>query len=201
MRFRSLPVVDVVKKEDKEARLEAFICDQLSREAVSGVRHEKDRVMLLIARSGDSPVVRALASVVARGLAEGVSLKAVVTVPAAGMHVDWPRELAALTECRIVNDIRLLDGHEQLWLDGETVWIGDCMRREPSKRDAYECYAAGHAEMARFAEAAFDRFWQLARPAPTGTPLAPAEPVASIEPHIAGMTPSEMTPPTAATRH
>lgn len=201
MRFRSLPDVDVVKKEDKEARLEAFISNFLSREALDGDRKDQERVVLLIARSSESPVVRALVSVVTRGLADGLSLKAVVTVPSSVAGIDWPSELAALTECHVVNDIRLLDGHEQLWLDGETVWIGDCMRREPSKRDAYECYAAGHAEMARFAEAAFNRFWQLGRPAQIGAPLAPTEPVASIEPHIAGMAPFEMTPPTAATRH
>ena len=43
-------------------------------------------------------------------------------------------------EVRWARKPRLIEAHEQLVLGPETCWIGDSMRREPSKCDAYETF-------------------------------------------------------------
>ncbi|MEQ1576200.1 MAG: hypothetical protein ABL894_00975, partial [Hyphomicrobium sp.] len=66
-------------------------------------------------------------------------------------------------------DARLLDAHEQLILGPSSVWVGDCMRRDPAKRDAYECYASDSAETAVWAKRSFDRVWVRAHPVRAGS--------------------------------
>lgn len=201
MRFNTLPPISVIKKEEKEARLKAFIGDHLAQKQAAADGRVCDRVFLLLARSHESPVVRALMSIVAEGRGEGIVLKTIVTVHRGDQPVDWPSELVAMTDCRLARDPRLLDAHEQLWLDGETVWIGDCMRREPAKRDAFECYAAGCEATARSAETAFNRIWAKAEKAVlVGESAAPAA-ADQIEPHLAGLAGNDTSAPTAATRH
>ena len=51
--------------------------------------------------------------------------------------------------------------HEQLVLGPAASWVGDCMRRDPMKRDAYECYAADCSKTAGWARTSFDRFWNI----------------------------------------
>jgi hypothetical protein len=63
------------------------------------------------------------------------------------------------TECRVAGNPRLLEAHEQLVMGPATCWIGDSMRREPDKRDAYECYAANHALTAHWSTTSFNRLW------------------------------------------
>ena len=69
-------------------------------------------------------------------------------------------------------DVRLLDAHEQLILGPSSVWVGDCMRRDPAKRDAYECYARDSYDTAIWAKRSFDRVWTRARPVRAGA-MAP----------------------------
>ncbi len=201
MRFNTLPTVAVVKKEEKEAKLKAFIADHIARIRCDGQTSMTERTMLLIARSHESPVVRALASAVADGGASGISLKALILVPGAASDSTWPAELAGSTEYRLLSDLRLLDAHEQLWLDDATAWVGDCMRREPSKRDAYECYAHGCTTTAQSVEAAFQRMWDKGQPTlieSDDNAITTAEP---LDPHMAHVAPADSPAPTAATRH
>jgi len=51
------------------------------------------------------------------------------------------------------------------------VWIGDIMRREPAKRDAFENYVDNCEKTANWAKVAFQRLWAISKPLPV---LAPA---------------------------
>ena len=199
MRFNAPPTMRVVKKEEKEARLKDLISGHIRARAENGAAS----TLHLVVRSHESPVVRALTALAGDLTAARIALEVVVSLPGADNLVTWPDELAAVSHCRTVSDVRLLDAHEQLWLDAETVWIGDCMRREPTKRDAYECYGLGCRTTAASVLTAFNSFWSKAAVA-TRTGLAPVvKPVASeIEPAIVTVPGAEQSPaPTAMTRH
>lgn len=77
------------------------------------------------------------------------------------------------------------------------------MRREPMKRDAYECYSPDCRKTAAFAHRSFERVWSFARATATaGTPVSdPAQkPAAPVELAIAALADGE-TPPLVSTRH
>jgi len=67
-------------------------------------------------------------------------------------------------EIRWACNPRLLDAHEELVVGPLTSWTGDCMRRDPNKRDAYESFNSGCAEAAGWARISFDRLWQASEP-------------------------------------
>jgi hypothetical protein len=65
-------------------------------------------------------------------------------------------EPAALDyEVRWARDPRLIEAHEQLVLGAQTCWIGDSMRRDPTKCDAFESYVEGCGEAAGCALVSF----------------------------------------------
>jgi len=66
---------------------------------------------------------------------------------------------------RVVHDARLYDAHEQLILDDATTWVGDCMRREPSKTDAFERFAENCAVSTKWSQQAFNSLWRAGQPA------------------------------------
>lgn len=154
----------VVKKEEKEARLKEFILKDLAARSAEpqaglcGVSYQ------VVARSPESPVARALASLADETAAAGIVLQMVFTrfdAPhAARLAATSGRMPAAV--CRTLIDPRLLDAHELLVLGPRTAWIGDCMRREPDKRDAYECYSQDCAVTAADVRRSFERLWNAA---------------------------------------
>lgn len=201
MQLKALPTVTVIKKEEKEAKLKAFIADHFARRDGLAGGQAADRVYLLIARSYESPVVRALSGAITELGITDATLKALVLVPGNHPADTWPANLIEVTDLRITSDIRLLDAHEQLWLDAETVWVGDCMRREPSKRDAYECYADGCETTAKSVETAFNHLWEKGRAIVIEAAFASPADVGVVEPHLAHVTQTEPVAPTASTRH
>ncbi len=202
MRFNSPPTMRVIKKEEKEAQLRDHVAAHAAQVAATGTPGGKAYVYRLVVRSHESPVVRALATLSHDLSASNIRIAALVALPGTGRTPAWPDELAAITECRTVRDIRLLDAHEQLWLGEETCWIGDCMRREPAKRDAYECYGIGCRETAAGVAHAFELFWKKGTPATPGQMPAPVEKIsAALETAVAALQSAEQTPPIASTRH
>lgn len=201
MRSNALPTVAVVKKEEKETKLKAFISDYIARVQSESGNTMSSSAVLLVARSHESPVVRALAHAVAESGLNGLALKALILMPAAATETSWPEELAGTTEYRALGDLRLLDAHEQLWLDDATAWVGDCMRREPAKRDAYECYASGCTTTALSVQAAFDRLWNKGQPARIEADENIVASGQSLDPHLVQAAPADAGGPTAATRH
>lgn len=191
--------IQVVKKEDKQARLTDFIQNTLN-----ACDDETPLRVAVFARSVESPVIQALAEVASafsnarlQIVLTALELEDIDTSPATA-------ELAAArADVRLAADPRLLDAHEQMVLGTATTWIGDCLRREPAKRDAYERFCRSNEDVASGAQKAFDRIWahaqQLTLPdlttASTGgmkLPVVAIDP-ASIEGELGGAT--------AATRH
>jgi len=180
MTLNAKPSMDVVRREDKEDRLKAFISNYLMANGdVNG-----GQTWLLIARSVESPVVLAVTALAPAIKAAGYNVKTLLThalpsVPDSAAQTP----IGFACELRIARDVRLLDAHEQLHIDASTSWIGDCMRREPAKRDAYECYATGCVETAAWSARAFDRLWQRGEPMLIGVAeaVAAAVPVPDID--------------------
>lgn len=163
------PFIDIVRLEDKEAKLKAFIRTVVEQSQSPAGSRGADQSVLLIARSVDSPVARAVAALVREGT---------ITVPVKSVLALVPREnpdgavgetisaLAGGSGVRVVRDVRLFDAHEQLVLGPASSWIGDCMRCDPMKRDAYECYAADCSKTAGWARTSFERLWAVCEPLP-----------------------------------
>lgn len=159
MRLTTASRMQVVKKEEKEARARQLIETSLAKRA-HGTAGEAAPVFLLVARSAESPVVRAIATLAADIRAAGIEVMAVLCQHEAGDAASTL--LAAGHQLRILSDARFLEAHEQLVLGGSAVWIGDCMRRDPVRRDAWECHAEDATEIADWAHTSFLRLWRMA---------------------------------------
>lgn len=161
MTLNAKPRMNVVKREDKEEKLKAFIADFLATNIAGNGGH----AWQLVARSIDSPVILALTALAPQINAAGFKVKTLLTHVEPSLADSTARHAIGFAcELRISRDVRLLDAHEQLRIDHSTAWIGDCMRREPAKRDAYECYAANCTETADWSGKAFDRLWSRGEP-------------------------------------
>jgi hypothetical protein len=168
MRSNGAVVSDVARREQKERGLRQFIESFLARgEFAAG---EAERTCLLLARSPESPVARVIAEF-AQDRRVQLPIRAIFTTLEASAASGSPG-LSALpafvAEIRLARDPRLLDAHEQLVLGSRTSWIGDCMRRDPLKRDAYEAYSADGRGKALRAVASFERMWRVAAPVSAG---------------------------------
>lgn len=163
----------VVKHDDKIEVLKTFIAAAADRiengltRAVAGPT--------LIARSPESPVAQAFLNsnhpIFSKIAPRIVFTQSVANI--ADLGLTGPMVASLERQFRVLTDIRYLDAHEQLVLSADCSWIGDCMRRDPMKRDAFEKFAAECAATAGFAAVSFERFWRAARPLPRQT--APRE--------------------------
>lgn len=176
------PVPSVVKREDKIETMRAFIHAFWLQP-----RAETRRIELsLVARSAESPVARALAALNSELVSRGVLIRAIFSQlesekTSAGWTVAGP-EIGFHRELRWAKNPRLADAHEQLVLGPERCWVGDCMRRDPSRRDAYEQYVAADARTAATIATSFERLWGASVPLLIRTPGAMAKPIASSAP-------------------
>ena len=154
--MKSAPHMDVVKREVKEDKLKTFITAHLSTLEAT----PQPSTWLLIARSSHSPVVKALNALAPEIAKAEVTVKTILALLDSGPgDTQATTMMLCATEYRVARNPRLLEAHEQLVLGPHTSWVGDSMRREPEKRDAYECYAADHATMAHWSTVAFHRLW------------------------------------------
>jgi hypothetical protein len=213
--MKSAPRMDVVKREAKEEKLKTFIAAHLSNTAAQ----PQPATWLLIARSSQSPVVKALNALAPEIAKAQVTVRTILALLDNGAEdTQATTMMLCLTECRVARNPRLLEAHEQLVLSPATAWVGDSMRREPDKRDAYECYAADHATTAHWSTVAFNRLWAASDAiVPRGLALAaetvaetanaedvPKPAVAGNEMPLAGDLPPAAEAPsavTASTRH
>jgi hypothetical protein len=157
-----LPVASVIKHEDKTVKLKGFISAALDRIEASPASQSASEVTL-IARSPASPVFRAVAEYAGRIQRNGLAFRVVLSAfDTPADCADWrvageaPIGLAGLRHAR---NPRLADAHEQLVIGTDVCWLGDCMRRDPLKRDAFETYATfpgTHVDVARLS---FERLW------------------------------------------
>ena len=165
MRLNAAPHICVVKKEEKEAKLRDLILRDLAARQAGQIMSGYSSYLML-ARSIDSPVARALFSLCRDAASVGVRIKTIFMMDEGSAEKldEMCGEFAPAIDGRLVSDVRLLDAHELLVLGPATAWIGDCMRRDPAKRDAYEFYSEDSPEAARSSARSFDRLWLNAAP-------------------------------------
>lgn len=163
MNRQSSHSMQVVKREEKDARLTQFVLGEIASGRVS-----LDGEWCIVALTMESPVVSALARVINDlGGAPQLSVRLVLTRPVVTSPISRPipgfDNVGAL-QVRTVGRTALLDAHEQLWLSDVSSWTGDCMRRDPRERDAFEMFADNSALHAGWARKCFWRFWDVAQP-------------------------------------
>lgn len=196
MRAATASRMQVVKKEDKEGKIKELIKRDIEQRS-QGKAGDSEPIYLLLARSGESPVARAIAALAPELRAAGIQLMAVLLTDDATMTA-FGSLAPAGQGLRCIGDVRFMEAHELLVLGTSTVWIGDCMRRDPSRRDAYECHADDAEDIAACARSSFFRMWRVALPLRQDTPAAgliPALPPGAVNP----LDPT--APLVASTRH
>ncbi len=150
----------VVRKEEKQARLKEFVTREIQLLAALSAN---ERVLTLVARSIESPAVRVLIENEASLGPAGVTARIILSrAPDNVAGLDGAA--SALLSWKVTADPRLYDAHEQLVIGSRALWIGDCMRRDPLKRDAYECYSTDCSVTIAYAERSFERLWAHGKP-------------------------------------
>lgn len=159
MKQTSAPSAVIVQTEDKSCKLSAFVSSHLPRGLDCGT-------ISVVARSAASPVADALVQLGPELALRGMRVRAIFTTLTAESGVpDWcTLNLPFAREVRLARHPRLIEAHEQLVIAGGTAWFGDCMRRDPAKRDAYEQYAGRDAAAVRIAASSFERLWRVCEP-------------------------------------
>ena len=199
------PLPSVVKREDKMENLRTFVRSFWLLPRAGNAGNE----ITLVARSAESPVARALVALSPEIVGRGLSVRAIFgqlepEKTPAGWSVTGP-EIAFHRVLRWAKNPRLADAHEQLVLGEQTCWIGDCMRRDPSRRDAYEHFVTGDARTATTMATSFERLWGASVPLLIRTPdsTAAVTPNASSDDgDLAALTPrDENSGPLASSPH
>lgn len=171
--FENARQAKLVRCLEKQENLSRFIGYYLDRTSVSVDTDGRVRHGTLIARSPASPVARALMAVANELNSLHISLE----VAFARLEPTEPMaEWAALSQTapgrhpavilRWAARPPLLEAHEQLVLGLNMSWTGDCMRREPETRDAYELYDTFHQEAAARSTQSFRALWNACQPMP-----------------------------------
>ena len=197
MTNKPLHQMQVVKREEKEALLFKFILEEI---ADGRVALNSD--WRVVALSMQSPVIGAMRRVVG-GFeeADGLSLRILIT------GRDKTADLAGFESIGSISvrhgqDLRLLDAHEQLVLGPRSAWCGDCMRRNPSERDAFEAYIRGEETLAAWAAKTFERIWEGGQPiTASGKRLAQEAETAAAEGFLAAGETKQNTLVAATSRH
>jgi hypothetical protein len=161
MRIASPSRLMMTARTDKEARLKDFIGKGLASHDEGPAR---DDDLTLFVRSPDSPVARGLYAAWSEGHAESTRIRILICdtnseEPAAASLLD-----IAGAEFRVLADPSFGPAHEQLIVGRSQVWIGDCLRRDPTKRDAFELYHENDPAIGVFAAASFEKLWERGRP-------------------------------------
>jgi hypothetical protein len=173
MRFAPSPRLLQVGREDKEAQLKDFAAKDITARLAANTASA--HVYTVIARAPDSPVIRALSALGGELIASGIGIRAILMdldLFIEDQHKPTLLELGN-AEIRLLKDMRFAAAHEQLVLSPSRFWIGDCMRRDPAKRDAFEIFHEDNAAAARHAEISFSRLWAKGKPVHRVKPLAP----------------------------
>jgi hypothetical protein len=185
MRFSQHFRTSVTRRGEKELRLGAFIARSLHAVTAPvqiGLPPARERTLLVMARSPQSPVVKSLAALAREIAAAGCSVRMILArADRAGPPDGFIAVQAAGLDCevRLARNPRLIEAHEQLVVGARTCWTGDSMRRDPAICDAYESFVEDCPPIAAAAATAFDRLWlgcePFAEPAPAALAGAMAQ--------------------------
>ena len=161
MRLRPPLRVAVSRHEEKEQSLREFLSRHVTG-PLSASGHACD--LLIVARSLESPLIKAVTSIGEDIAAAGLSVRLILAqLDCEPSPQVWARGVPFGHEIRWAKRPRLIEAHEQLVIGPETCWIGDCMRRDPAKCDAYESFIEGCGEAAGCAAVSFDRLWHASQ--------------------------------------
>ncbi len=156
-----LPVVSPL--ESKVMSLAAFIEANLPQTC-----NDAAIELTLVARSHESPIAQAVVRHSGLIAERGIRVRALFAVATAqGEAGAWTLRDGGIEFDRDVRSTyspRYFDAHEQLVLATSSSWIGDCMRRDPSKRDALDLARPACLDTALFANRSFEKLWRLGRP-------------------------------------
>ena len=151
--------MQIVKREEKEAKLFQFVLGEIAAGRVS-----LDGEWIVTALSMESPVISALRRVVNElGEASLLQLRVILTRSVDSAHLDGFEDVSSIV-VHTGQSSRLLDAHEQLVLGAVSSWTGDCMRRDPQERDAFELFGDDNRELADWAVKSFERIWAMTKP-------------------------------------
>jgi hypothetical protein len=160
MRLPLPPRIPVVSREDREAKLKLFIADALAARGASADGSNSEPITL-VARAPDSPAAQAILAMANEISAANIAIRVVLfeTEPLSEDSISMSLLDVGAIDARMLTDQRFASAHEQLVLGQGRVWIGDCMRRDPAKRDAFEMYHDNHVATAGHAAASFTKLW------------------------------------------
>lgn len=161
MRPKTPPFKPNETKEEREQKLRDFILAAIGERAIG----RNDSVAVL-ARSPDSPVMRALLAVSGNLAACRAGASIILAGGAlAAEDETWSLEFSAnfVHQIRLTSNPRILDGHEQIVIGDSAAWYGDSMRRDPWKRDAFATFHANDPKSAHRARLTFGRLWDGAQ--------------------------------------
>lgn len=187
--------MQVVKREEKEVKLTQFILSEIAAGRVTIDAHWS-----VVALSMKSPVISALHRVVNELEVDELSLNIVLTGGRKLIDVDGFDRVQAFA-IRVGQSSRLLDAHEQLVLGEVSSWTGDCMRRDPMERDAFETFGANNRELASWARKSFAHFWSAAKPISASGSRGKAVYAAGVEHAAVGEGAKPTTLVAATSRH
>jgi hypothetical protein len=164
--------MSVTRRGEKEQKLSEFVGEYL---AETRQASQLGSEVLIIARSVESPVVKAVSALAAEIAAAGYTVRMIIAqADRQSLPSGWTLSDVVEVDCEVrwARKPRLIEAHEQLVLGPETCWIGDSMRREPSKSDAFENYVDACAKTAGSASLCFERLWATSEPLLARTPVA-----------------------------
>jgi hypothetical protein len=141
----------VSRHEDKEQRLRQFVHHHLS---MASVRAHQ---LLVVARSLDSPVVKAIVGLEQAITAVGGSVRLILAQVDDEAQCLAGSAMSCKHEIRWARHPRLIEAHEQLVLGPQTCWIGD----------VEDC-----GEAAGCAAVSFERLWFASAPLNGAAPTA-----------------------------
>lgn len=165
MQIASSPPLLQVGREVKEAKLKEFITEAITTNPSASPLSGTQTTYTLVARAPDSPVVRALQAAASDLKSARITIRALF-LDVDGLFDDRykPSLLDVIdVELRLLRDVRFAAAHEQLVLGPAVMWLGDCMRRDPAKRDALEFFHSNNGIAAHHASVSFERLWNSAK--------------------------------------
>ena len=197
------------EKQENVSRFAGYFLDRLS---VLESPTLEQRTVTLVARSAASPVARSMFGAIADCRALSVRLRiAFCQLDPAELLADWSEltlgdaAAPAMAELRWARRAGLSDAHEQMVLGLGLSWHGDCMRRDPETRDAFETFETFNTEAARRSSAAFGAIWQMSEPVSAIRPLSRARLAAALPHDVLSQAAANIVAPipgvTVSTRH
>lgn len=155
----------------REHRLTAFVTASIEAAVASGQK----ATVLAVVRSGESPVARALLALRPTLAAQGATIRVVFADEDATVDqlaTGNSGADASIMDTRVIRNPRLRDAHEQLVIAGQSVWFGDCLRRDGTRRDLFEQFHRATPDIAVAAARTFENLWSRTEPYLTLAALA-----------------------------